>query len=268
MSKKKDLKNIEFKNLFKKWNGKWEELYSCSELNQRGNIKYNDENLNSQEFYSMKLSETEIFKQFLKIEPSKRKNYKVDKHKGQIDIVTISDKISLTEKRLARAIYNQKITPLGEILDYQVPLKDKRDNKDGEIDLISKKGEETLCLIEIKMGEENKGETLLRALLEICTYYKRLNLDTIKKEYNCNNVKLMILIEKDSYAYKQAVELNKTIYLKELFKNLSENLGDILIYSYEILPKKENIFTIDNTSKINKIVFKNDILINYEQVQI
>lgn len=100
-------------------------------------------------------------------------SYKIG-HNGQIKSVTNRD-----EEHLAKVIFNtfknEKEKPLGEMLDYQVPLKNTRTDDAGKIDLISYDGE-TLYLIELKNG--NSSETLLRCMMEIATYAQVI--DTVK----------------------------------------------------------------------------------------
>lgn len=93
------------------------------------------------------------------------------------------------EKLLAIALYNsEQGSCLGEIFDYEVPLKEKQTDKYGRIDLVSKDTDnQSIKLIELKIKPKNKkGETLLRALLEIYTYYKLISdsYDKFIKDYN------------------------------------------------------------------------------------
>ena len=63
--------------------------------------------------------------------------------------------------------------------DYQIPLNDERKDKLGDVDLVSyNEKTKTLFLIELKY-KRNK-ETLLRASLEIFTYYKSADIDKLK----------------------------------------------------------------------------------------
>lgn len=76
------------------------------------------------------------------------------------------------EKKVAIALYNSKNTnwkSFGKIIDYEVPLKELRKSKFGKIDIIAIKND-TIKLIELKIREE----TLLRAIIEIYTYYSLL----------------------------------------------------------------------------------------------
>ena len=127
-------------SLLKKSNGKWQEIYKCSELQRRGKLEYKGQNYCTQEYYAMRFCESEYLNKFLNIEPEKRTSYKVDNHFGQADIekryATKNKKMNYNEKLLARAMYNdtKSETPFGKIIDYEVPLKASLDKskKDGE----------------------------------------------------------------------------------------------------------------------------------------
>ncbi len=87
------------------------------------------------------------------------------------------------EEIFAKRITGLNIDEIGVILDYQIPLKNSRDDKGvGKIDLISyNKKNNNLHLIELKYN--NNDETLLRAVLEAYTYYKRADKDKLMNDY-------------------------------------------------------------------------------------
>ena len=254
-------------NLLKKSNGKWEQFYQREELQKR----------KKQEYYAKQLCEKENFEKFISIKSSERKTFKTINHKGQADIskrIKRYGYLNYNEKLLARAMFNQKEeTPFGKIIEYEVPLKarkqDKQDDnydKDGDIDLISKKGE-TIYLIELKR-KKSSDETFLRALLEICTYYQRLNIQAFKTEFPHKKIELLILLQEDSYAYNQAVNLKKTVCLNNLYEKLAKELKvKIGICSYKISPQRDNkeIFNYDkNNLKASKITFKEEINVEFK----
>jgi len=82
-------------------------------------------------------------------------------------------KLNYSEKLLAIAIYNSGTQfCFGTVFDYQVPLKERQKDRFGEIDLVARSGA-SIKLLELKI-DGSKKETLLRALLEVYTYYKLL----------------------------------------------------------------------------------------------
>lgn len=116
-----------------------------------------------------------------------------------------SDKI--TEKRIAKSMKGKSYEYIGKIIDYQTPLKNKNDkvNKGlGEIDLLSWNNEKNwLYLIEFKKPTSN--ETLLRAVLEIETYYRIIDHDKLVKDFNNN----------DDFAISESVSIRKAVLAYE-----------------------------------------------------
>ena len=88
-------------------------------------------------------------------------------------------KLTYSEKLLAIAIFNSGAEfCFGKVFDYQVPLKEHQKDRFGEIDLAARSGG-SIKLLELKIDGKGK-ETLLRALLEVYTYYKLLD-GSVKK---------------------------------------------------------------------------------------
>lgn len=78
-----------------------------------------------------------------------------------------------TEERIAMEMFRQgEITDFGKIIDYQTPLKNKRSDKAGKIDLLSFENN-TLHILELK--EPKSTESMLRCVLEGYTYLKIAN---------------------------------------------------------------------------------------------
>lgn len=66
--------------------------------------------------------------------------------------------------KICRQSRNGEVFPgIGIVLDYQVPLKNRREDKAGKVDLISL-NEDNLYLLELKRQDSN--ETMLRCVLE------------------------------------------------------------------------------------------------------
>jgi len=75
-----------------------------------------------------------------------------------------------TEERIAMEMFKQgEIADFGKIIDYQTPLKNKRSDKAGKIDLLSFENN-TLHILELK--EPESTESMLRCVLEGYTYLK------------------------------------------------------------------------------------------------
>jgi hypothetical protein len=82
-----------------------------------------------------------------------------------------------SEELFAKSLYGYKFDDLGEIIDYQMPIYDK---KYGAIDLLAYNDDGVLSLIELK--REYNTETMLRAILEICTYFLQIDIEKLKNE--------------------------------------------------------------------------------------
>ena len=171
---------------------------------------------------------------------SKDKSYYTKSHhNGKISINEASNR---HEENYAKKLFNKKIehNNLGKIIDFQIPLKDEKNDKAGKFDLmVFNEKTLTLYLIELKYG--GNQETLLRAILEIHTYCKIINHENLKNDFsttmqenintkiNINEIVIkpavMVVKEaekKDCKSYTELEELEKgeRINLKKLAKDL------------------------------------------------
>ena len=140
-------------------------------------------------------------------------------HKGE----TPNEKSNRHEERIALSMFGKTYDGMGKILDYQIPLKNKRNDIGiGKIDLISYNNK-MLYLLELK--EPCSNESLLRAVVEIYTYYKIINhqklIDSYKNELSADTqIKKAVLIFENSRAHKDY----EGIEIKKLMKNLDVEL--------------------------------------------
>ena len=85
------------------------------------------------------------------------------------------------EELIAMAIKRQGVLPLvGEVLDYQTPLKNVRKDKVGKIDLLVFDGT-MLRILELK--EPDSKETMLRCVLEGYTYLKTVDQEKLLTDF-------------------------------------------------------------------------------------
>lgn len=145
------------------------------------------------------------------------------------------EKTNRQEEHSAKELYSYcrggeyEISGLGNIIDYQIPLKKtSKDEGVGKIDLVAYgRKDNAVYLIEYKF-HKNYSDTLLRAVLEIATYYQQLSLENILKSYSKelhgateNDIRKAVLLDEGCRAYKEAKELSsKRPKLSELIKKL------------------------------------------------
>jgi len=128
------------------------------------------------------------------------------------------------EEKCAKRLFNKKTIHIGEVIDFQIPLKDKQSDKLGKIDLMTfNKNNLTLYLIELKYGK-NK-ETLLRAILEAHTYCEIIDEDKLKNDYKFYEIKKVkpsvMVIGSDCNSYKELEDINNRPELFKLAKKLN-----------------------------------------------
>jgi len=180
------------------------------------------------EVISRELLKEENFVLLEKIDQIKRINYNVDathngQHKGDTNRTEEIFAIQLKLEKL------EKLGKLGKFIEYQVPLKKKQKDGAGKIDLVTYANKnKTVYIVELKYIC-NK-ETLLRAILEIWTYYIQLNkvnfLNSFElmKQNKVEDIRKAVLLSVGCNAYKEAKELSKRPELKQLAKALDVDI--------------------------------------------
>ncbi len=155
---------------------------------------------------------------------TRRSSYKSSDRNGTTANSTsnrIEERIALDVKR------NGTVTSLGTILDYQTPLKNKRGDDAGKIDILSFDDEGSLRILELK--KSGSKETLLRCVLEGYTYLLTVAKDKLLEDFNvhnCKKIQACPLFFKDSrqfVEYEQMISGNRP-NLRALIKKLDEAL--------------------------------------------
>lgn len=186
---------------------------------KQGFINYRGKTTDTKELYTEVISEwcCENYHLFDGIPMITRiSSYKVDSHNGVPDN-SLSNR---EEELIAMAIFRQrKVNGLGEILDYQTPLKNKREDRAGKIDLLSFDGN-YLRILELK--EPDSKETMLRCVLEGCTYLRTVDIEKLLIDFGLpTNVKVIAspLVFLNGYQYKEMKACNP--WLKKLIHKFS-----------------------------------------------
>ena len=111
------------------------------------------------------------------------KTYKVAGHKPQNEKnEALTREKPLDEEWLAKSLLLENFEHIGEIIDFQVPIKEKDTDSAGKVDLLAyNKQTKRLSLIELK--RETNEETMLRAILEISIYFCQINRETLKEDF-------------------------------------------------------------------------------------
>lgn len=204
---------------------KLENLKDISTLYKEDFINYRGYTIDTKEKYTEVIAEWliknfNLFDNINKI--TRQSSYKVDTHDGKHN----NQNSNRLEEIMAIEIFNQKsLNILGEVIDYQTPLKDKLEDEAGKIDIISyDKDNKIVYLLELK--REDSKETMLRCVLEIFTYSKTLDKDKFLEDFNLpkdTKIKVSPLVFFNGSQHKEMVEGDNK-YLKDLIKKLEIEL--------------------------------------------
>lgn len=202
------------------------ELKNAKNLYNSSCINWKGKPLDSKEYYteviSRELWEPKKLVLLEKIDQINRVNYNISTHDGHHNGET-----NRAEEISAMRLKGKKLEKLGLVIEYQVPLKEKRSDDAGKIDLVTCTNK-SVYIVELKyIGNK---ETLLRAILEIWTYYKQLNkinfLNSFKlqKQNKTEDIRKAVLLSVGCNAYNEAKDLKKRPELKKLAKALNVDI--------------------------------------------
>ena len=177
----------------------WSGLYNSQAVNWTGDTKAtSDDDGGKKDTEVVAAWINERFSQFSKgIRQIERTDKKTNRIKGKPYATEGHEGESASEAReeewVAQQLFKAKTSSnwdLGEIIDYQIPLKEDEDDCAGKIDLISRKGDE-LHILELK--KKNSDETLLRCVLEGYTYYKTIkDKNAFKHSFDVDDTEFVI----------------------------------------------------------------------------
>ena len=200
---------------------KLENLKDISTLYKEDFINYRGDTTDTKEKYTEVIAEWliknfNLFDNIKKI--TRQSSYKVDTHDGKHN----NQNSNRLEEIMAIEIFNQKsLNILGEVIDYQTPLKDKLGDEAGKIDIVSyDKDNKIVYLLELK--REDSKETMLRCVLEIFTYSKTLDKDKFLEDFNLpkdTKIKASPLVFFNGSQYKEMIEVDNK-FLKQLMDKL------------------------------------------------
>jgi len=155
----------------------------------------------------------------------------IDRNKAyKKNLVTVNKHLKgKGENNFAKSLIGEQLPHIGIVMDYQIPISESRGEGVGRIDLLSYNKTTKKChLIELKYRISKN--TLLRAGLEIYTYFKQVNHEKLLEEFRhhrnlpLKNLKLVptILLYEGSNPAKEAEEMKqgKRPKIKQLFEAL------------------------------------------------
>lgn len=196
-------------------------LYKSACVNWQGITS--DTNAKYTEIISQELVDKRITDQLKTIKQvTRNRSYNVN-HSNHFNNV-ISNR---EEEHFAKKLQGKTLEDLGKIINYQIPLKNGITNKGlGKIDLISfNKSDNTLYLIELKY--QGNKETLLRASLEIFTYFMVVDKCKLIKDFFPNKTEVRIipavLVVPKCNAYNELLEVESK--KRPQLEHLANELG-------------------------------------------
>lgn len=202
-------------------------------------INYGGKTTDTNEYY------TEIIAEFLYNnldeyisgipEITRETTYKTPSHTGEFDINTPRE-----EEKIAMEMFKQSMSGvdydfIGKIIDYQTPLKNKKTDVAGKIDLLSYDGN---CLIILELKKPDSEESMLRCVLEGYTYLKTVDSAKLIKDFELPEDTKVIaspFVFKYGQQYQEMLEIRP-----ELFK-LMKKLNSKPYYIVE----KDNIYIVE-----------------------
>lgn len=167
-----------------------------------------------------------------------RKDSYYTKHTGKFN-----PRSNRTEELIAMKMFNAcksgaQYAKVGKILDYQVPLKNKRSDKAGKIDLLAYDGN-VLRVLELKKSDTK--ETMLRCVLEGFTYLRTVDTGKIIDDFNKGisglNISSTTLVEASPFVFENSLPYNEyeeVVYKHPKLKQLMNALGSKPVYIREV----------------------------------
>ncbi|MDR1438762.1 MAG: hypothetical protein LBJ10_01725 [Clostridiales bacterium] len=145
-------------------------------------------------------------------------------HIGKSTTGRTSEESNQREKHIAMGMLHATYDHIGEILNYEVPLKDKRADLAGKIDLFAwDEASQSLSVLELK--SPSCKETLLRAVLEVFTYWKTADHDKLKADFGKPSTAklrkgILIFEGKASNPHREFMGLDDASPIKQLMGKL------------------------------------------------
>jgi len=209
-------------------------LYKEKFINYRGKTISQPREQYSEVISGFLLNNLQEFKKIKSI--TREKCYFTKTHDGKIK----NPNSNRTEEKIALSMSGKTYQYIGKIVDYQIPLKNKKDDTGlGKIDLLSYI-DDKLIILELKV--EDSKETLLRCVLETYTYWKTVDQLKLLRDFSSlapevKNVEKAVLVFKNSFQHEEYKNTNSKT--RELMTKL-----DVGIYLIEHINENRFIITL------------------------
>jgi hypothetical protein len=212
----------------------------------------------------------------------RQNNFKIDDHCGQAQLSTGIKQI--TEKRFLRALFNfaneKPLKFIGKVIDYEVPLKEKRGAQHGDIDLLACNNN-NLFVIEAK--KHDSSESILKAILEAYVYSRLVHSVKERFYFDFGFVSELILTPtiltfESATSGEQLLQLclkDKHPNIKRLLNILNKDLEKdglnkfrFFIITNKIDKARPPLEKSDFKGKGNLVLFKKDFVPDLKEIKI
>jgi hypothetical protein len=207
----------------------------------------------------------------LNVEGCRRAEFRQSSHSGRPHTTTQIKQV--TEKRIVQAAYNLgKLPLLGEVLDYEVPLADKRGSSHGDVDLLCWK-KPNVYIVEAK--NPRTSDAILKPLLQAYVYASLVakSRDTFLDEYSLPREATLVpsvLVHQDSAAARQLGNAHTFPETRKLLLRLGQSLNEKELASIEcfvLTTPREKFKNCLSKTADGKVVFGDRSMIELKQLE-
>ncbi len=201
-------------------------------------INYNGKTNDTNEYYTEVVAEflcdniTEFIQGIPQI--TREESYKTAGHNGVFDKDTPREEEKIAMEMFCQSQNGVQYDYIGDIIDYQTPLKNKRSDVAGKIDLLSYDGR-ALYILELKKLDSD--ESMLRCVLEGFTYMQTANKVKLLEDFNLPSntiVKASPFVFRDMLQHQQMRQERPSLF------RLMQLLDSIPYY----ISKENNIYKV------------------------
>ncbi|MDR1793738.1 MAG: hypothetical protein LBR36_09955 [Bacteroidales bacterium] len=154
---------------------------------------------------------------------TRQRSYKTEEHDGKATTGRNSSNSNRSEEYIAMSMFKLKYEYIGEVLDYQIPIKNVRKDKVGKIDILSFNSITNVTyLLELKAPKAK--DTLLHCILEIYTYWKIVDKDKLRRDFDIDvhtDIRKAILVPYNNCnAFTDFLDKSNNQYAHQLMQKL------------------------------------------------